>query len=223
MKLNSFLAAAILSFAAPAYSTPIVVAGFTFPAGEEAFADDAIYVSGPLIDPATIQRVLVGSNIADSFNSGDSNRTVIEVLFLDNAIQNDPGVDLVIFELSGDQPVGTPDPREVFDVAVPIGTGFSSFVRVTPIATGWNDPADSTLDVFAVQIDLSSFGVPAGEIIDRLRLGVFNANLGSKSADLTAVGALHSTAPIPEPSTGALLLLGIVAVAWRRSQQCVIR
>lgn len=223
MKFKSLLVAAVFALAAPAYSTSIVVAGFTFPAGEAAFADDAIYVSGPLIDPATIQRVLVGSNIADSFNSGDSNRTVIDVHFLDNAIQNDPGVDLVIFELSGDKPTGTPDPREVFDIASPIGAGFSAFVRVTPIATGWNDPADSTLDVFAVQVDLSSFGVPAGEIIDRLRLGVFNANLGSKSADLTAVGALHSTAAVPEPSTAVLLLSGMAALAWRRRERTAIR
>lgn len=215
MRFSPFLAAAVFATSAPAYASPIVVAGFTFSAGEAAFADDAVYISGPLLDPATIKRVLVGSDISDSFNTGDSNRTVIEVRFLDNAIKNDPGVDLVVFELSGDKPAGSPDPREVFDIAVPIGADFSAFVRVTPIATGWNDPADSTLDVFAVQVDLSSFGVPAGEIIDRLRLGVFNANLGSKSADLTGVGALHSIAAIPEPSTAALLLAGMAVLAWK--------
>jgi len=194
-------------------AAPISVGGFTFAAGEAAFADDASYVSGPALDPGTVRRVLIGSNIADSFNTGDSIPTVIEVKFIDNAIENGPGLDLVIFELSGDKPPGTPDPREIFDVAVWTGASFSAFFRVTPVATGWNDPADSTLDVFAVQLDLSSFGVSAGMVIDRVRVAVFNANLGSKSADLTGIGALHSVSPIPEPSTSMLLSFGLMALA----------
>jgi PEP-CTERM motif len=199
-----------------ASATPISVAGFSFAAGEIAFADDVVHVSGPVLDPNTVRRVLVGSDISDSFNTGDSNPTVLEVIFLDNSIVNDPGIDLVIFELSGDKPAGSPDPKEIFDVSVFTGSGFSPFVTVTPIATGFNDPADSTLDVFAVQLDLSSLGVPSGLAIDRIRLGVYNSNQGSKSADLTAVGALNSGAPIPEPSTATLLGSGLLAILVAR-------
>jgi hypothetical protein len=215
MNTRTILFASVVGLATPAYSLPIVVAGFTFPAGEEAFADDTLNVSGPVLDPNTVRRVLTGSNIADSFNTGDSNPTVIEVRFIDNAIENGPGVDLIVFELSGDKPAGTPDPREIFDIAVWTGATFSAFARVAPVATGWNDPADSTLDVFAVQVDLSTFGVPAGMVIDRVRVAVFNANLGSKSADLTGLGALHSVAPIPEPSSGVLVLFGLMFLARR--------
>jgi hypothetical protein len=219
MLRHSVIIASSFLLAGSAFSAPIVVAGFVFPEGEAAFADDAVHVSGPVLDPNTVRNVLTGSYVGDSFNTGDSNSTVIEVRFLDNAIKNDQGADLVIFELSGDQPVGTPDPREIFDVAVPVGAGFSQFVRVTPIATGWNDPADASLDVFSIQIDLSAFGLGDGVVIDRVRVGVFNANLGSKSADLTALGALHSTAAVPEPSTASMLLLGLCSLATLRGMR----
>ena len=201
-------------------AAPISVGGFTFSAGEEAFADDALLVSGVITggNEETIRTVLVGSNIADSFNTGDSGGGIVEVQFIDNHVLNGPGTDLVIFELSGDKPAGTPDPREIFAVSVFDGSTFSSFVTVTPIATGFPDPADPTLDVFAVEIDIGSFGVSMGETTDRARLHIFNADLGSKSADLTALGALNSV-PIPEPSTALLLasgLAGLAAVRRRR-------
>ena len=204
-------------FAASAHASPISVGGFTFTAGEEAFADDAVLVSGVITgaDAPTIKTVLVGSYINDSFNTGDSGEGIVEVLFTDNAIVNGIGSDLVIFELSGDQPTGTPDPREIFGVSIFDGVSFSSFVTVTPVATGFPDPADPTLDVFAIQIDLSSFGIAPGGTTDRVRLHIFNANLGSKSADLTALGALNSLT-VPEPSARAALAVGLCALAVRR-------
>jgi hypothetical protein len=203
-----------------ATATPITVGGFVFDAGEIAFADDAILVSGVITggDETRIRTVLVGSDISDSFNTGDSGGGIVEVHFLDNSIVNGPGTDLVIFELSGDQPAGTPDPREIFGVSVFNGVEFPSFVTVTPIATGFPDPADPTLDVFAVEVDIGAFGVPDGAATDRVRLHIFNANLGSKSADLTALGVLNSGAPVPEPSTPALLILG--ALLLRAASSC---
>ncbi len=206
--------------AASAHAAPISVGGFTFTAGEEAFADDAVLVSGVITgaDAPTIKTVLVGSSISDSFNTGDSGGGIVEVLFTDNAIVNGPGADLVIFELSGDRPAGTPDPAEVFDVSIFDGFSFSSFVTVTPVATGFPDPADPTLDVFAVQVDLSSFGIAPGGTTDRVRLHIFNANLGSKSADLTALGALNSLT-VPEPSSSAALVVSLSALALLRRRR----
>ena len=82
-------------------AAPISVGGFTFSAGEEAFADDAVLVSGVITggNEATIRTVLVGSNIADSFNTGDSGGGIVEVRFGDNHVLNGPGTDLVIFPL----------------------------------------------------------------------------------------------------------------------------
>jgi hypothetical protein len=133
----------------------------------------------------------------------------LEVLFTDNAVQNGPGVDLVIFERSGSQPLGAPDPREIFDISVFDGSSYQPYVTVTPISTGYTD-------TFAVQVDLSSFGVAPGTIVDRIRVAVYNVNLGSKSADLTAVGALHSVAAIPEPSTFLLISLALLATGASR-------
>jgi len=216
--VRAILAVSLLS--ASAHAAPISVGGFTFNAGEEAFADDAVLVSGVITgaDAPTIKTILVGSNISDSFNTGDSGGGIVEVLFTDNVILNDAGNDLVIFELSGDQPAGTPDPREIFGISIFNGVSFSSFVTVTPVATGFPDPADPTLDVFVVPVDLSSFGIAPGATTDRVRLHIFNANLGSKSADLTALGALNSLA-VPEPSVSAAFAVGLSALVlhrWRR-------
>jgi hypothetical protein len=215
--LRIFVFIFVLMLSSGASASPISVGGFSFLAGEQAFADDASLVSGVITgaNEETIRTVLVGSNIADSFNTGDSGGGIVEVRFTDNLVRNGSGTDLVIFELSGDKPAGTPDPREIFAVSVFDGSTFSSFVTVTPIATGFPNPADPTLDVFAVEIDIGSFGVPMGGTTDRVRLHIFNANLGSKSADLTALGALNS-APIPEPSTALLLAAGLAGLALRR-------
>jgi hypothetical protein len=220
MSLRIALASIVLLaiFPSPSIASPISVAGFTFSAGEEAFADSIEFVSGWPVNLPVVNDVLVGSDISDSFNSGNSTPSVLDVFFIDNSIVNGPGVDVVIFELSGDKPAGSPDPREIFDVSVFDGSGFSPFVTVTPIATGFDDPADSTLDVFAVQIDLGSFGVPSGVSVDRIRIAIYNANLGSKSADLTAVGALNSGLPVPAPSTALTLAAGLFLIAQRRNR-----
>lgn len=188
-----------------ASGTPIAVAGFTFAEGEQAFADGVIFLGGPLLDINLVRAALIGSDLLGSFNTGDSGHTLLEIRFIDNAVQNGPGVDLVIFERSGSQPLGSPDLREIFDISVYDGSSFRPYVTVTPISTGF-------IDTFAVQVDLSSFGVAPGVIVDRIRVGVYNVNLGSKSADLTAVGALHSVAAIPEPSTLMLTLFGLLGI-----------
>jgi hypothetical protein len=62
----------------------------------------------------------------------------VEVRFIDNWIVNDPGADLVVFELSGPQSVGTADSRERFGVSIFDGSSFSAFTNFDPVATGFN-------------------------------------------------------------------------------------
>jgi hypothetical protein len=194
---------------------PIELAGFTFEMGEQAFADDAFLVSGtirwwcasPGVEPAaSVAEALTGSDTDHCVNNDTGNSGIVEVLFLDNAIVNDAGIDLVIFEGSGTLPAGTPDPRERFGVAVYDGSQFTSFQYFDPISFGSGG-------LFTVGIDLGAFGIAAGEPVNRVQLHVFDVGLGTKSADISALGALNS---IPEPSTAVLVCLGLATLAGAR-------
>jgi hypothetical protein len=209
-----------------ASAAPISVAGFTFDDGERAFADDAFLASGSGVRfnctaggtaASSFADALSGSDVTQCVNVSGGGDGIVEVVFTDNSIQNEPGPDLVIFEVSGPQTTGTADPRERFEVSIFDGSGFSSFMAYDPIATGFGTP-DPTLDVFAVEIDLSLFGIAAGERVDRLRLHLFDNGLGSKGADIAALGALHSAVPIPEPSTILLVAAGLAGLAIGRGR-----
>jgi hypothetical protein len=112
----------------------------------------------------------------------------------------------------------TRDPRERFELSVFDGHSFTPRQDFDPVATGFNSCGDPTvcLDLFAVAIDLEAFGIAQGESIDRLQLRIFDVGLGTKSADVTAVGALNSGDPIPEPNTALLLSLGLTGLAAKR-------
>lgn len=219
---------ALLGIPAGIAALPFDLAGYQFESGEEAFADDAFLVSGTVrhtcatagAGPAgSVAEALVGANLEQCINNNTGNAGIVEAVFLDNSIENAPGVDLVIFELSGALAAGTPDPRERFGVSIKLPGEFSPFTYFDPIATGTNSCGDPTLclDTFAVELDLSDFGILPGALVDRIRLHVFDVGLGTKSGDIAALGALNSAAAIPEPSTGMLLIAGLIAL--RSSQR----
>lgn len=216
MRLGILFSVVIAFSPARAVAAPVVVAGFTFSAGEEAFADYAELVSGSIrLCGATnsIASALTGSDLLDCINSADSAGGIVEVLFTNNVIVNGPGPDLVIFELSGPLGGGTPDAREVFGVSVFDGASFSAFQTVTPVDTGFRTTGGVNPNgVFAVQLDMSTFGLAADASTDRIRLHIYNVNLGTKSGDITTLGALNSGAPIPEPGTALLLVLGLIVL-----------
>lgn len=211
-----------LAFATSAASAAsITVGGFVFDAGEAAFADDAFLVSGSGVRfnctaggtaASSFAEALSGSGVTQCANVSGGGDGIVEVRFTDNSIVNGAGTDLVIFEVSGPQSPGTPDPRERFEVSILDGSTYSPFVAFDPVATGFGTP-EPTLDIFAVQIDLSSFGIATGVSIDRVRLHLFDNGLGSKGADIAALGALNSGAPVPEPSTALLLGVGLAVLA----------
>jgi hypothetical protein len=207
-----------------AQAAPISVGGFTFPEGESAFADAASLVSGTGVRftctaggtaASSYSEALAGSDVTQCVNVVGGGDGVVEVQFTDNFIVNGAGVDLVIFEVSGPRSVGTPDPAERFEVSVFDGSSFSGFAAFDPVATGFGTP-DPTLDIFAVQIDLSSFGITEGSLVNRVRLHLSDNGLGSKGADIAALGALNS---VPEPSTALLLAFGLVALAAARRRR----
>jgi len=221
LPIRHLVAALIVLFSAAGFASPISVGGFSFEAGEIAFADTASLVSGSGVRftcttggtaASSYAEALSGSDTTQCVNVSGGGDGIVEVQFTDNLVQNGAGTDLVIFEVSGPQPPGTSDPAEHFEVSVFNGTAFSAFVGSDPVATGFGTP-DTTLEIFAVQIDLSSFGIAPGALVDRVRLHLFNNGLGSKGGDIAAVGALNS---VPEPSTATLLTLGLLGLAMRR-------
>lgn len=203
-----------LSFviASAAEASPITVGGFTFTEGEAAFADAATVVSGTVTGATAteVNDTLVGSGVGDSIRVITPDVAVIEVLFSDNAIENGLGTDLIVFELSGSAPAaGFADVNERFEVSLLISGAFTSFVEVVPISTGVIAPHDSTLAVYAVEIDLDDFGASPGGHVDRLQIRLID-HLVTRSADPTAFGALHSA---PEPRL-VLLALAASVFAW---------
>jgi hypothetical protein len=219
------LGAGLILFATSAFASPINVGGYSF-SGEAAFADDAFLVSGTIrfnclgggwgVNPeaTSVAEALAGSDLSHCVNNDTGNSGVVEAIFSDNLILNGPGPDLVVFELSGALAAGTPDPRESFGISVHDGAAFTPFTYFDPIATGTSfcgDPAQC-LDTFSVEIDLSAFALSDGETVNRVRLHIFDVGLGTKSADIGALGALNS-APIPEPSTALLVGGGLILLA----------
>jgi len=215
-KVRSLLAAlaALCALRLNAEATPQVVAGFPFEAGEQAFADDAVVISG-IVTGATDEQVrstLVGSNLGDSIRVITPDVAIIEISFTDNLIQNGDGNDLVIFELSGSaKPVGFADVNERFEVSLLGGAGFSPFVEVVPVNTGFVAPHDPTLSAYVVELDLADFGFAPGETTGSVRIRLVD-HLVSRSADPTALGALNSI-PIPEPYPGFLIGIGLASIA----------
>ena len=220
--------------ATSAFASPINVGGYSF-SSEAAFADDAFLVSGTIrftclgggwgVNPpaGSEAEAIAGSDLSHCVNNNTGNSGIVEAVFSNNLILNNAGPDLILFELSGTMAAGTPEPRERFGVSVYDGATFTPYTYFDPIATGTNfcgDPA-LCLATFSAEIDLSSFGLSGGKTVDRVRLHIFDVGLGTKSADIGALGALNSAA-IPESATSVLVGLGIISlergVRFRRTR-----
>jgi hypothetical protein len=206
---------ASMGLVSAASATPITVGGYVFQAGEEAFADDVTLVEGSLTTHTEGQarEILTGSYVGDTIRVITPDVAVLEIIFTDNGILNGLGTDLVIFELSGALGAGTPDHTERFEVTVFDGSGFPAFVSFDPIDTGYPDP-NGGLNIFAVEIDLSDFGLAPGAITHQIRIGLVD-NLVHRSADPTALGALSSVS-VPEARLTPLFGLGLLGIVLPR-------
>jgi len=181
---------------------------------ENAFADAAELVAGdpppPTLPPGlTWCEALCGANLSTSVEEVRDNEVIFELRYVDNAILNGPGVDLVVYEMAT---------QEAFSVAVKKQNGeFTDFLRVFPALQGFS--VDGR-EVSAGLFDLDDFGIPANATVTTIRLIGGPANGGSKDPDIAAAGALNSV--VPEPSIFALLTAGafaLLAYTWRRRRK----
>ena len=203
LHLLKILAISAAAVAAGPANASIMVAGYTF--DDDAFADSA---SG-----TGFFNTSTGDLVADltdvDVNTYALSGTVgwnVELSFLDNVAFNGSGVDIVLFEL-GEVLDGWKVTINgiTLDYAPSVFTGFFGTVY----------------QINSVGLDLSDFGVAAGQTVSSLRLSEPANPIGSVSTSL--VGALNSRSvgTVPEPAAWTMMItgFGFVGAALRRRRE----
>ena len=201
MLIVAFLLAGVVEQA----EATIIVAGIPF--DDNAFADVVLGTSGNpdferIVGPTAFDRVpttaedaLLGSDLASMTIELTSSQSVT-VGFTDNAVLNDTGYDLIIFEEFSTPEGGTVqvevDGTQRFEAAVSLGMfdvlpGVSNYINVA-------------------YIDLSDYGFAPGQTTQYVK--IFGSN-----SEFAVFGAFNN---IPEPATVCLLGLGGLSLIRRK-------
>jgi len=196
-----------------------VFGGVTFPGGVSSFAD-AVTVYAPTIvanqpglsfrnGDAAIGAPDIASGgdcstpaVCPYVSLGDGGAITLE--FIDNRLtgSGDAKLDLWIFEIG-------PDVEDTFVAISRDGVQFFNVGKVFGATSG---------------IDIDAFGFGTADRFRFVRL-IDDTNEGAQSgvtvgADIDAVGAISSVAaPVPEPETWALMMIGVAALGARRVRQ----
>jgi hypothetical protein len=209
MRQFAFVGVALLTIGvSSAYAAPITIDGITFPQGPASFADAVVSyspgpdVGGTFADPNSAIGLpdYVRPNGAASLGEGGS----LVVQFTDNSLttSGDSTPDLHVFEVGA--------AVEFFNVAIS-----RDGINFLNIGTVMGQP--TSIDIDAVP------GVVAHALYGWVRLTDVPPNQSSFTAgeaDIDAIGAISSGAPIPEPGTLSLVgmaLLSIPAIRRRRA------
>lgn len=200
----------LVGLGAPHAAAQIVLAGFTFddnagpdrvvplPGSQPEFDGTATgCVFGPTLPGLSLDESLQAVMLSDSVSNWVRGRAVFRLDFEDNAIVNDPGPDLVVFELGQ---------AENFELRVldHATCAWSDVQSYSPQSTPFAVPCAPPNTINARAIDLDDFGLPPGALVRSVLLDNGGGVGSTTGADLMQVMAQNSTAPV----TAAPCLLG---------------
>jgi len=182
------------------YSSQIDIGNFEF--DKSAFPD-------VLVSHTLEQNDLQGSSVLRALNDDKLTSYIdpdffddyVILRFTDNAIRNEAGYDLAIFEL------WTP---EAIRISL---SSDQSGINVMPIYTGYITTFNNggTGEVNIAWVDLSDLGIADGGLVHELLIGATGSeetdvNNAVSSPEIAGVAAIHN---VPEPGTLALFGLGL--------------
>jgi len=192
--LFSILVLAGFAALVPAGAARAEIVKGTLTFGNLAFADTATLLFGADATPVnapTVEMCVTGSDLS-TYIQGFYDNEIIRITFEDNWIVNEPGDDLVVFE------VGNSLSADTFEVAIdPGGGALPDYQEYTPVYQGAIDGAPTN----AALVDLTDLGVADDAVVTELLIRSADTN----EVELSGVGALHGA---PEPATLLLLASG---------------
>ena len=205
----------------------IFVGGYGFQENAFATSVQSIYSSnpsggfifGPLaggVIPSSLSQAVVGPYVGDFAGSFDT-MSYLQLGFA-GGIRNGPGADLALFE------TGLVLDRFAFSLS-PSTSPLSYSIYPTTFTNTYFGAEVNTNRINVALVDLSSFGVPEGDRLDSVTVGLYLRTNDSRPS-LTAAGAFYSDPvqpnAVPAPPAIVLALMGAPFfgfAAWRNRRR----